>query len=352
MLSITEKTKCCSGNAKEVQEVKKVRRPAAAAVASLCLLLCGCDAQQVPAALEDARQRLAAAAGQAGTALAETAEQAMSDLFGEPAPAEQETAAVPEPAPSSQEAAGAQGPASSQEPADIPQTGAESTPAGTTEAGAEPPAEEDAGDGSTQDEAQSEGDEEDGVILEVSNILQNPELPNGCEITAATIVLNYLGFPVDKVTMAEQYLPQQSPYWAVDPDVAFMGNPAWLLAYYCNPQPVVQAVNAYLADQGSNYRAVDISGTPAEELYDWVAQGYPVVVWTTRGCTTPTYSTNFMLPDGTLPYSNSHCVVLTGFDSDGCYVADPMYEFSFASYEVFNWCYEARGSYAMVIVEQ
>ena len=24
---------------------------------------------------------------------------------------------------------------------------------------------------------------------------------------------------------------------------------------------------------------------------------------------------------------------------------------SYASYEVFNWCYEARGSYAVVIVE-
>ena len=178
------------------------------------------------------------------------------------------------------------------------------------------------------------------------------ELPNGCEITAATIVLNYLGFPVDKVTMAEQYLPRQAEYWATDPDEAFMGNPAWLLAYYCNAGPVVEAVNAYLEDQGADYRAVDISGSPAEELYEWVEQGVPVIVWTTRGCTAPTYSTNFMMADGSLPYSNSHCVVLTGYDSEGCYVADPMYEFSYASYEVFNWCYEARGSYAVVIVEQ
>ena len=58
------------------------------------------------------------------------------------------------------------------------------------------------------------------------------------------------------------------------------------------------------------------------------------------------------MADGSLPYSNSHSVVLTGYDSEGCYVADPMYEFSYASYEVFNWCYEARGSYAVVIVEQ
>ena len=42
-----------------------------------------------------------------------------------------------------------------------------------------------------------------GAQLEVENIDQNPELPNGCEITSAAIVLQYLGFPVDKVTLAE-----------------------------------------------------------------------------------------------------------------------------------------------------
>ena len=40
------------------------------------------------------------------------------------------------------------------------------------------------------------------VQLDVENIPQNPELPNGCEITSAAIVLNYLGFDIDKVTLA------------------------------------------------------------------------------------------------------------------------------------------------------
>ena len=35
-------------------------------------------------------------------------------------------------------------------------------------------------------------------ILPVKTIYQKPELPNGCEITSATIVLNYLGFNVSK----------------------------------------------------------------------------------------------------------------------------------------------------------
>ena len=43
-------------------------------------------------------------------------------------------------------------------------------------------------------------------ILPVNTIYQKPELPNGCEITSATIVLNYLGFNVSRVTMADTYL--------------------------------------------------------------------------------------------------------------------------------------------------
>ena len=320
-----------------------MRKLAAAAVSALCLLLCGCDgAEPALAALEDARQQLAAAAGQAGNELAAAAQKAVSGLL-----AGQEPGSTPEQA---ADDTPVQTPPP-QEAADLPQQSAESAPAESAGEGQAPQSQT---PGPTPAPA-TDAPEEDGsdtVRLDVQNILQNPELPNGCEITAATIVLNYLGFPVDKVTMASQYLPQQAEYWATDPDVAFMGNPAYLLAYYCNPGPVVQAVNAYLDDQGSAYRAVDISGTPAEELYDWVAEGAPVVVWTTRGCTAPTYSTNFMMADGSLPYSNSHSVVLTGYDSEGCYVADPMYEFSYASYEVFNWCYEARGSYAVVIVEQ
>ena len=41
------------------------------------------------------------------------------------------------------------------------------------------------------------------VQLNVENILQAPELPNGCELTSAAVVLNYLGFGIDKVTLAE-----------------------------------------------------------------------------------------------------------------------------------------------------
>lgn len=186
--------------------------------------------------------------------------------------------------------------------------------------------------------------------LEVENIDQNPELPNGCEITSAAIVLQYWGFSVDKLTLAQDYRPICVPYWEADPNVAFMGNPADELAFYCLPGVVVTAVNAYLEDAGGQYTALDISGAPVEELYQWVAQGVPVLVWTTRGFSDPLYNYTFQLANGSWPYSNSHCLVLTGYDLSTCYLADPMLEVSEVDRATFAQCYRERGQYAVVIV--
>ena len=65
----------------------------------------------------------------------------------------------------------------------------------------------------------------DTVQLNVENILQNPELPNGCEITSAAIVLNYLGFDIDKVTLAENCLPMHILYWGGRPRCRIHGQP-------------------------------------------------------------------------------------------------------------------------------
>lgn len=189
----------------------------------------------------------------------------------------------------------------------------------------------------------------EAVQLEVENIDQNPELPNGCEITSAAIVLNYLGIPTDKVMLSEQYLPMES-YWEADPNLAFMGNPADELAFYCLPGPVVTAVNNYLEEIGSDYRALDISGAGMEDLYRFVANGTPVLVWTTRAFSEPLYNYSFQLPNGGWPYSNSHCLVLTGYDGENCYVADPMLEVTQTDRATFASSFIDRGQYAVVIL--
>ena len=189
-------------------------------------------------------------------------------------------------------------------------------------------------------------------LLPVETIRQLPELPNGCEITSATIVLNYLGFSVDKLTMADQYLPKQYPYYEVDPNTAYMGNPRGS-GWYCYAPPLVTAINAYLDDAGAQaYRAQDITGAEVEELKQYLQQGTPVIFWGTIGFGTPIRSVDFVLPTGEVPYTNLHCLVLRGYDESYMYIVDPLGYTNKVSLEQFTSVYTAMGSRAVVITRQ
>lgn len=190
-------------------------------------------------------------------------------------------------------------------------------------------------------------------ILPVQNIYQKPQLPNGCEITSATIVLNYLGFNVSKTTMADTYLPKQYPYYNVDPNVAYMGNPRTGQGWYCLPGPIVTAVNSYLSAVGdTRYTATDITGVSIDGLKDYIKQGHPIVFWATVGFSSPRKSHSFTLPNGEYPYTGLHCLVLKGFDEANMYIADPLGITSKVSIERFASVFQGMGSRAVLIAEK
>ena len=192
------------------------------------------------------------------------------------------------------------------------------------------------------------------VRLAVRNILQMPELPNGCEVTAAAIVLNYLGVPADKMTLARDYLPCSEDFWHADPEVEYMGSPfAGETGYYCMPAPVAEAVNTYLADAGrTDLLAQDISGADIETLKAYLHAGTPVIVWVTQRFEQPLYASTFWLPNGSSPYINLHCVVLTGYDAETFYLADPLCRTPSVDAETFTDIYEAMGRRALVIAPE
>ena len=124
------------------------------------------------------------------------------------------------------------------------------------------------------------------ILLPVPQILQNPELPNGCEITSCCEVLHYLGFAPDKCELADYYLPRSAQWYGADPDEVYMGNPhlddgSPETGYYCFAGPIVQAANAYLAVQGSSCRACDLTGAEEAELASQLQAGNPVIFWAT-----------------------------------------------------------------------
>lgn len=76
-----------------------------------------------------------------------------------------------------------------------------------------------------------------------------------------------------------------------------------------------------------------------------------VLVWATCTFTEPLYNYTFTLADGSWPYSNSHCLVLTGYDEDNYYFADPMQEITEIDRDTFALRYEELGSHAVVITQ-
>jgi len=193
------------------------------------------------------------------------------------------------------------------------------------------------------------------VRLPVEEIPQNPELPNGCEITCAAMALGYLGFPADKTELAGLYLPKEPDYWSADPHKTYMGDPASPYAgWYCWPEPVAEAVNAYLADQGAgdSWRAVDLTGATFYDLQCCLARGTPVLAWVTLCFEDPEQSGYFLLPDGSEVYHNLHCVLVTGYDEETVYFADPLEETRSVSISRFQEIYTAMGSHALAIEPQ
>ena len=136
------------------------------------------------------------------------------------------------------------------------------------------------------------------LIEEFPVILQMPELPTGCEITALTMVLNYYGFAVDKTVMAAEYLP-----------TAGMG--------------------LYYGADGRLY------GTDPEELYRLVSEDQPVAVWVTISMADWSH--------------NDHGAVLIGYSGTTVTIADPISGQIEYDRQQFEEVFADRGNRCVVI---
>jgi uncharacterized protein YvpB len=175
------------------------------------------------------------------------------------------------------------------------------------------------------------------VYLDMENILQLPELPTGCEITALTILLRHYGFDAEKTDLARNYLPVSWGNYRLDEDgnvckdsffEYFIGDP-FGTGYGCFAPAIVTAAEKYIADHGGGYEVVDISGCEPQDLYNLLIEGTPVITWATDGMIPPEYYESW-LDNATGEqldwYLNEHAFVLAGFDINAGLVTvnDPM----------------------------
>lgn len=199
------------------------------------------------------------------------------------------------------------------------------------------------------------------TISDFPIVYQEPELPTGCEVTALTMLLQYYGYDVDKMTMVEDYLPtlprktwkgEDGKTYGPDLYNYFVGDPAKASGTICGAGAIETAANAYLADVESNLQALDITGTKASELYTYVARNVPVFVCATehmndRKELRESWYTEDGRKVGWAPCD--HGVVLIGYSEDKVTVGDPGTGLVTYSREQFEKVYVQRDSQAVIL---
>ncbi|MBQ9935346.1 MAG: C39 family peptidase [Lachnospiraceae bacterium] len=186
------------------------------------------------------------------------------------------------------------------------------------------------------------------VSLDIELIIQYPELPTGCESVALTMLLNYYGFDLEKTTIAKDYLIYSTNFVE-----GYMGNPFTTGGAGIYSPGLTRTANKFLDAQGSELNAKNVTDSTPEELYRYLAEGKPVVIWNTVFFLN-NQPTGLTVKWGEKSYvwdSCEHCMVLSGYDLERnvVIVHDPIEGIVERDAEGFWQRYEKLGSMALII---
>lgn len=200
-------------------------------------------------------------------------------------------------------------------------------------------------------------------IKNVKCILQNPELPTGCEATAAAMLLNAYGYSVDKMTVAgylekTDRIERNGKIYSYHPNEMFIGTPDTLYGYGAFPNVVAKAMQKVIDMQDGKYEARPLYGKTEEELLSLIDKGIPVCIWSSSNNKEIEYRKGwYLIEDGefTEEYfywpSNEHVLVLTGYDEKNVTVCDPQKGVCIYPRESFFRHYEQVGEYAVIMIQ-
>lgn len=191
-------------------------------------------------------------------------------------------------------------------------------------------------------------------IKGITPLSQLPELPNGCEAVAATMLLNWAGLPITKAEVADALPKGDMPYENEDgafvgsnPKDVFVGDP-FDVGYGIYHTPVAKLMNQWLPGH-----IRDLTGTSFDDLLSVVAHGSPAMIWATEHMDTPYLDLEWEDEKGELVpwYQPEHALLLTGWDDDYAYMNDPMTgEQETYSLAAFKEAWELMGSQAITII--
>lgn len=185
-------------------------------------------------------------------------------------------------------------------------------------------------------------------VISMKNIRQRPQLPTGCESVALTIVLKHLGFSLSKTAIASRYLPKSSSNFVT----AFWGSPFSSSGGGIYSPGLTKTANKYLKAKKSSMRAYDLTGIRFSDLYRYIDENIPVIVWNSMymrwSCAVHSYryagkTWHF--------YRYEHCVVLCGYDKKNkkVLINDPLSGLVWRKASSFERIYNKMGKMAIVI---
>lgn len=191
------------------------------------------------------------------------------------------------------------------------------------------------------------------VIDGFKTVMQNPELPTGCEVTALTQTINYYGFDIDKVELCDIFMPiDHDGYYTMNE--VYLGDPHATNGFGCNAPVISMTACYYFAWIGSDWYTIDLSGISLEEVFYQVEQGRPVIVWTTIGQRETVAEFQFELGCGEDFWFNpfQHCVTIYGYDNKKgiVYIADPLEGNVEYDMERFERIYDIMEQQAVILV--
>ena len=171
-------------------------------------------------------------------------------------------------------------------------------------------------------------------------VILQMELDAGCETDACTMLMNILGFDLDEITFADNYLDCHPVFQ--DPATGYMEGPDMYSAFAGTARAgwgvyapsMAKSMNKYLADEKSNLKAYDYENIPLDTLCDdYILNNVPVMVWATTAMLEPTvrdtWKVNYVdenaktkIGDDFSWYEHEHCLVLVGYSETEYYFCD------------------------------
>jgi uncharacterized protein YvpB len=166
----------------------------------------------------------------------------------------------------------------------------------------------------------------DHILLNVPEVHQQPDLPNGCEVTSLTMLLLEAGVHADKMTLADQV--DKVPFTTPDglhgnPNDGFVGDIHGHNSFGVFHAPIARLANRYLPG-----RIVDLTGGNFDDILgQYVGHGRPV--WIITSTQNGTFAWNNRMETwhtdtGDVQITwDEHSVVITGYDANTIYINNP-----------------------------